>query len=223
MTKRKSKKKNAAGGEEGRTGGGHTKTTLQLGALLGLWHLFTVHNKQVLKIFPFPMNVTTLQFAVGTASALLMWTTGILKRPKVSSAQIASILPLAIVHTMANLLTNMSPGKVAVSFTHVDKAHRDLKRYSSFPVPLSSMILQLGQLLIPWVVLCLVPTVTFQSRNVMRGSLGAINLFSVVIVMSFLFLVPVTFLTEGVRVTPAALQSTGLNLKQILKRSIFAA
>jgi len=36
--------------------------------------------------------------------------------------QLAAILPLAIVHTMGNLFTNMSLGKVAVSFTHTIKA-----------------------------------------------------------------------------------------------------
>ena len=48
-------------------------------------------------------------------------------------SQLAAILPLAIVHTMANVFTNMSPGKVAVSFTHVDKAHRELKP-ATYPV-----------------------------------------------------------------------------------------
>ncbi|PUZ70184.1 hypothetical protein GQ55_2G206200 [Panicum hallii var. hallii] len=108
----------AAGGEA-RAGGGRAKTMLRLGALFVLWHLFTGtgYSKQVLKAFTYPINVTVVQFAVGTVVALLMWTTGILKRPKVSGKQPAAVLPLAIVHTMANLFTNMSPGKVAVSFT----------------------------------------------------------------------------------------------------------
>lgn len=38
------------------------------------------------------------------------------------SLQLAVILPLAAVHTMGNLFTNMSLGKVAVSFTHTIKA-----------------------------------------------------------------------------------------------------
>jgi hypothetical protein len=37
-------------------------------------------------------------------------------------SQLLAILPLAIVHTMGNLFTNMSLGKVAVSFTHTIKA-----------------------------------------------------------------------------------------------------
>ena len=35
--------------------------------------------------------------------------------------QVISILPLAAVHTLGNLLTNVSLGAVAVSFTHTIK------------------------------------------------------------------------------------------------------
>jgi hypothetical protein len=34
------------------------------------------------------MNITTVQFAVGTVVAFIMWITGILQRPKVSPAQV---------------------------------------------------------------------------------------------------------------------------------------
>jgi hypothetical protein len=37
-------------------------------------------------------------------------------------AQLLAILPLAMVHTLGNLFTNVSLGKVAVSFTHTIKA-----------------------------------------------------------------------------------------------------
>jgi len=36
--------------------------------------------------------------------------------------QISSIYPLAIIHVLGNVLTNVSLGKVAVSFTHTVKA-----------------------------------------------------------------------------------------------------
>lgn len=38
-----------------------------------------------------------------------------------SSLQVLSVLPLAAVHTLGNLLTNVSLGQVAVSFTHTIK------------------------------------------------------------------------------------------------------
>ncbi|TVU09040.1 hypothetical protein EJB05_42480 [Eragrostis curvula] len=228
--------------------------TLQLGALFGLWYLFNIYfniyNKQVLKALPYPINITTVQFAVGTVIALFMWITGILKRPKISGAQLLAILPLAIVHTMGNLFTNMSLGKVAVSFTHTIKAMEPF-----FSVLLSALFL--GELPTPWVVLSLLPivggvglaslteasfnwagfwsamasNVTFQSRNVLskklmvkkEESLDNINLFSIITVMSFFLLAPVTLLTEGVKVSPAFVQSAGLNLQTIYTRSLIAA
>uniref|UniRef100_A0A0E0LZG7 Sugar phosphate transporter domain-containing protein n=1 Tax=Oryza punctata TaxID=4537 RepID=A0A0E0LZG7_ORYPU len=244
----------AAAGEAGAEEGGGLAKTLQLGALFGLWYLFNIYfniyNKQVLKVFPYPINITNVQFAVGTVIALFMWITGILKRPKISGAQLAAILPLAMVHTMGNLFTNMSLGKVAVSFTHTIKAMEPF-----FSVLLSALFL--GEMPTPFVVLSLVPivggvalaslteasfnwagfwsamasNVTFQSRNVLskklmvkkEESLDNINLFSIITVMSFFLLAPVTLLTEGVKVTPTVLQSAGLNLKQIYTRSLIAA
>ncbi|TKW32498.1 hypothetical protein SEVIR_2G172000v4 [Setaria viridis] len=244
----------AAAQEAGEEAGGGLAKTLQLGALFGLWYLFNIYfniyNKQVLKVLPYPINITTVQFAVGTAIAMFMWITGILKRPKISGAQLLAILPLAIVHTMGNLFTNMSLGKVAVSFTHTIKAMEPF-----FSVLLSAIFL--GELPTPWVVLSLLPivggvalaslteasfnwagfwsamasNVTFQSRNVLskklmvkkEESLDNINLFSIITVMSFCLLAPVTLLTEGVKVSPAVLQSAGLNLKQIYTRSLIAA
>lgn len=50
--------------------------------------------------------------------------------------QLAAILPLALVHTLGNLFTNMSLGKVAVSLTHTIKAMEPF-----FSVILSAMFL----------------------------------------------------------------------------------
>ncbi|XP_047341768.1 phosphoenolpyruvate/phosphate translocator 1, chloroplastic-like [Impatiens glandulifera] len=229
-------------------------STLQLGALFGMWYLFNIYfniyNKQVLKVFPFPITVTTVQFAVGSVLVILMWTLNLYKRPKISGAQLVAILPLAIVHTLGNLFTNMSLGKVAVSFTHTIKAMEPF-----FSVILSAMFL--GEMPSPWIVASLLPivggvalasmteasfnwagfwsamasNVTNQSRNVLskkfmvkkEESLDNITLFSIITIMSFILLAPVTFFTEGVKVTPAYMQSAGLNVKQLYIRSFIAA
>ncbi|XP_059641362.1 phosphoenolpyruvate/phosphate translocator 1, chloroplastic-like [Cornus florida] len=229
-------------------------STLQLGALFGLWYLFNIYfniyNKQVLKVFPFPVTVTTVQFAVGTVLVIFMWTFNLYKRPKISGSQLAAILPLAVVHTLGNLFTNMSLGKVAVSFTHTIKAMEPF-----FSVILSAMFL--GEIPTPWVVSSLVPIVggvalasmteasfnwagfwsamasnlTNQSRNVLskkfmvkkEESLDNITLFSIITIMSFFLLAPVTLFMEGVKVTPSYLQSAGLNVKQVYIRSFIAA
>ena len=100
--------------------------TALLGGLFAAWYAFNIwfniYNKQVLKVFPFPLSCTTLQFAVGSALAALMWLFRLHPAPKVDKALIKAVLPLAAVHTLGNLLTNVSLGAVAVSFTHTIKA-----------------------------------------------------------------------------------------------------
>ncbi|XP_048136593.1 phosphoenolpyruvate/phosphate translocator 1, chloroplastic-like [Rhodamnia argentea] len=242
--------------DEGEKSGGLGKT-MELGLLFGLWYLFNIYfniyNKQVLKVFHYPSNVTLAQFAVGSVLVIVMWTFNLYKRPKLSRSQLLAILPLAVVHTMGNLFTNVSLGKVAVSFTHTIKAMEPF-----FSVILSAMFL--GEMPTIWVVSSLVPIVggvalasmteasfnwagfwsamasnlTNQSRNVLskkvmvkkEESLDNITLFSIITMMSFVLLFPVTYFTEGLKFTPAYLQSMaqqGFNVQQMLTRSFLAA
>lgn len=241
---------NAGEGEKS----GNLAKTLQLGLLFGLWYIFNIYfniyNKQVLKVFHYPITVTVVQFAVGTVLISLMWIFNLYKRPKVSGAQLAAILPLAMVHTLGNLFTNMSLGKVAVSFTHTIKASEPF-----FSVVLSAMFL--GELPTLWVVGSLMPIVggvalasvteasfnwagfwtamasnlANQSRNVLskkvmvnkEDSMDNITLFSIITIMSFILLAPVAVFMEGVKFTPAYMQSAGLNVQEVAVRSLFAA
>ncbi|XP_047946073.1 triose phosphate/phosphate translocator, non-green plastid, chloroplastic-like [Salvia hispanica] len=228
--------------------------TLVLGSLFGLWYLFNIYfniyNKQVLKAFHYPMTVTLVQFAVGSVLVLTMWTLNLYKRPNISGSQLAAILPLAMVHTLGNLFTNMSLGKVAVSFTHTIKAMEPF-----FSVVLSAMFL--GEFPTLWVVSSLMPIVggvalasmteasfnwagfwsamasnlTNQSRNVLskkfmvkkEDSLDNITLFSIITIMSFFLMAPIAFFMEGFKLTPSYLQATGVNVNQLYTRSLIAA
>lgn len=229
------------------------KKTLLLGSLFGLWYLFNIYfniyNKQVLKAYPLPMTITNFQFLVGTIIVLFMWSTGLHKKPRITGSQLMAILPLACVHTMGNLFTNMSLGRVAVSFTHTIKAMEPF-----FSVLLSALFL--GETPNPLVVASLAPIVggvalasmtetsfnwagfwsamasnlTFQSRNVLskklmvkkEESLDNINLFSIITIMSLFLLAPVTLFFEGVKFTPAYMQSAGLDVKVIALRALVA-
>lgn len=204
----------------------------------------------MLKVYHLPLTVSTLQFAVGTLLVAFMWGFNLYKRPKVSATQLAAILPMALVHTLGNVFTNMSLGKVAVSFTHTIKASEPF-----FSVILSAMFL--GEMPTAWVVGSLVPVVggvalasateasfnwvgfwsamasnlTNQSRNVLskklmvnkEESMDNITLFSIITVMSFLLSAPVAILMEGVKFTPTYLQSAGLNVNEVYIRSLLAA
>ncbi|KAF6155309.1 hypothetical protein GIB67_019835 [Kingdonia uniflora] len=140
---------------------------------------------QVLKHFPFPVTITTFQFAIGTTLVLFMWIFNLHKRPKITSAQLVEIFPLAIVHTMGNLFTNMSLGKVVVSFTHTIKAMKPF-----FLILLSAMFLG-------------------------EKSMDNITLFSVIAIMSLFLLTPVALFMEGIKFTPTYLQAAGLNAKDV--------
>ncbi|KAL1532976.1 phosphoenolpyruvate/phosphate translocator 1, chloroplastic-like [Salvia divinorum] len=228
--------------------------TLVLGLLFALWGIFNVYfniyNKQVLKAFHYPVTISLVQFGFGTIVVALMWAFNLYKRPKLSGAQLAAILPLAVVHTLGNLFTNMSLGKVSVSFTHTVKAMEPF-----FSVILSSMFL--GELPTILVVSSLFPVVggvalasmtevsfnwagfwsamasnlSNQSRNVLskkmmvkkEESLDNVTLFSIITVMSFILNIPVALFMEGVKFTPSYLQAAGLNVNEIYTRSLLAA
>lgn len=232
---------NADGGAETETAAASSSgliTSFQLVGMFGLWYLlniyFNIFNKQVLRVFPFPSTVTAFQFGCGSLLVLLMWGFNLHPRPKITRSQFAAILPLAIAHAMGNLLTNVSLGKVAVSFTHTIKAMEPF-----FTVLLSALFL--GESPSLWVLSSLVPIVggvalvsltevsfnwlgfcsamasnlTNQSRNVLskkfmvnkeEEALDNINLFSVITLICFILLVPAAVLIDGVKFTPSYLQ-----------------
>ncbi|XP_047263554.1 phosphoenolpyruvate/phosphate translocator 2, chloroplastic isoform X2 [Capsicum annuum] len=189
----------------------------------------------VLKAFPFPATVTAFQFGCGTLLILFMWGFRLHPIPKISKSQFKAIFSLAAIHTMGNLLTNISLGRVAVSFTHTIKATEPF-----FTVLLSALFLAERPSL--WIVSSLVPIVggaalasmteasfnwigfgsamasnlTNQSRNLFskkfmvkdEEALDNINLFSIITIISFIVLVPVAILMEG-KLTPSYLQHAG--------------
>lgn len=47
---------------------------------------------QVLKVYPYPVTVTLIQFAVGTVLVLFMWGFNLYKRPKISGTQVVTMI-----------------------------------------------------------------------------------------------------------------------------------
>ncbi|KAL3833143.1 hypothetical protein ACJIZ3_007879 [Penstemon smallii] len=230
--------------------------TLQLGSMFLIWYLlniyFNIFNKQVLKVFPFPATVTAFQSGCGTVLILLMWALNLHPKPKVSRSQFTVIFLLALGHTLGNLLTNISLGKVAVSFTHTIKAMEPF-----FTVVLSAMLI--GERPSLWVVSSLVPIVggvalasfteasfnwigfgsamasnlTNQTRNVFskkfmvkkEESLDNINLFSIITIISFLLLTPIAVFMEGAKFSPSYLQNVanqGLSVKELCIKALLS-
>jgi solute carrier family 35, member E1 len=105
----------------------------------------------VLTAFHFPITCTAYQFLVGSVLGL-GWFLASGTKIDTSKATMKAVLPLAVVHTIGNLLTNVSLGMVAVSFTHTIKAMEPL-----FSVLLSALFL--GQPVDPLVLATLVPII----------------------------------------------------------------
>jgi len=230
-----------AGGEGDQAGKQSMIQTATLGLLFAGWYAFNIQfnlwNKVVLKTVPLPLTCTLVQFAVGTLFAAAMYLSGLKKAPKIGKEVLIGVLPLAAVHTLGNVFTNLSLSAVAVSFTHTIKAMEPL-----FSVLLSALFLGVPPTLLT--VLSLLPIVggvalasfteasfsmwgfgtamlsnlTFQSRNVLskklmisKGGMDNIDLFSVITAMSFVLLLPFAlWADQGFNLTPAALAARGV-------------
>lgn len=99
---------------------------LLLTGLFAVWYwantVFNVYNKQVLKVFPYPVTCTLVQFVVAGGFMALLWLVRVKKPPRMNRIMMRYSLPLAVLHAAGFLLTNMSLGKVSVAFTHTVKS-----------------------------------------------------------------------------------------------------
>lgn len=53
------------------------------------WLGSAARHAQVLKVFPYPITITTFQFLVGAVVVQLMWLFGLYKRPNVTKEQVS--------------------------------------------------------------------------------------------------------------------------------------
>ncbi|KAF2308501.1 hypothetical protein GH714_010072 [Hevea brasiliensis] len=204
----------------------------------------------VLKVYPFPATVSAFQSGCGTVMIIIMWALNLYHRPKLTSSQLTAILPLAVIHTLGNLLMNVSLGKVAVSFTHTIKAVEPFftvlfaalflgeRPYfwalsSLVPIVCGVALASFTEASFNWIGFCsaMASNVTNQSRNVLskkfmvdkEEKLDNINLFSVITIISFILLVPTAIFLDGYKFTPSYLQSAanqGLNVRELCLRSL---
>lgn len=74
------------------SGGNRLLNILEMGSLFAFWILFNIYfniyNKQVLKVYHFPLTVSTIQFAIGTLLVAFMWGFNLYKRPRLCGAQV---------------------------------------------------------------------------------------------------------------------------------------
>jgi len=100
--------------------------TVQVGTYFALWYLFNIgyniYNKQALNVLAYPWTVATLQMATGIFYFVPLWVLGIRKAPKLSMADIKTLIPIALCHTGVHVGAVIALGAGAVSFAHIVKA-----------------------------------------------------------------------------------------------------
>jgi solute carrier family 35 protein E1 len=99
---------------------------LKIGVYFVTWWtlnvVFNIYNKKVLNVFPFPWLTSTLSLAAGVAIMSLSWLTGLAEKPDVDADFWKALAPVALAHTIGHVAATISMSKVAVSFTHIIKS-----------------------------------------------------------------------------------------------------
>ncbi|KAK6946864.1 Sugar phosphate transporter domain [Dillenia turbinata] len=184
--------------------------------------IFNIYNKKVLNAFPYPWLTSTLSLATGSLMMLISWITGVAETPKTDLQFWKTLFPVAVAHTIGHVAATVSMSKVAVSFTHIIKSGEP-----AFSVLVSRFLLGetfppgVYMSLIPIIGGCALTALTelnfnmigfmgamisnlaFVFRNIfskrgMKGkSVGGMNYYACLSMLSLLILTPFAIAMEG--------------------------
>jgi solute carrier family 35 protein E1 len=94
--------------------------------LVVLWYAgntaYNIYNKNALNMLDAHWFVASAQLAVGIVISLLMWATGFRKVPNLTSADMASCIPIGLFACLAHCGTVLASAVGAVSFAQIVKA-----------------------------------------------------------------------------------------------------
>ncbi|XP_010276000.1 PREDICTED: glucose-6-phosphate/phosphate translocator 2, chloroplastic-like [Nelumbo nucifera] len=199
---------------------------LKIGIYFAIWWalnvVFNIYNKKVLNAFPYPWLTSTLSLATGSLMMLISWATRIAEAPKTDLDFWKTLFPVAVAHTIGHVAATVSMSKVAVSFTHIIKSGEP-----AFSVLVSRFLLgetfpaAVYLSLLPIIGGCALAAVTelnfnmtgfmgamisnlaFVFRNIfskrgMKGkSVGGMNYYACLSMLSLLILTPFAIAVEG--------------------------
>jgi len=184
-----------------------------------------------------------MQLGVGLLYLIPVWGLGLRKAPKLSGANLKNLSPIASMHGIGHLMTVVSLGAGAVSFTHIVKAAEPLfssaasaiflGQFFALPVYLSLLpvvigvaLASLGELSFSWVSFlnAMGSNTAFAMRAVFSKkamgtpqgeNMNAANLYGVLTILSFIGLLPLALAWEGPKLAAgwAAAAAAGLTAK----------
>jgi len=197
----------------------------------------------------FPFFCTSVYLGVCGLAGVVAWTTGLVKKPKVTKEQLVAFIPLAICHLLSNILMMVSLGNVPVSFTHTIKAcepfvmvltsylvlgFRPPKRLvlSLVPVMLGVSIASATEVCFNWIGFgaAMASNVASALRNVYtkarlgdsRGDVSSFDLLAIVSLMACAMLAPMALIIEGPALTPAAMAAHGIEWGPMVQKVVMA-
>ncbi|XP_019192973.1 PREDICTED: glucose-6-phosphate/phosphate translocator 2, chloroplastic-like [Ipomoea nil] len=206
-----------------------TAQKMKIGVYFATWWalnvVFNIYNKKVLNAFPFPWLTSTLSLAAGSLMMLVSWATRVAETPKTDLHFWKALFPVAVAHTIGHVAATVSMSKVAVSFTHIIKSGEPALSVlvssfflgETFPLPVYLSLLPIigGCSLAAVTELnfnltgfmgAMVSNVAFVFRNIfskqgMKGrSVGGMNYYACLSMLSLLILTPFAIAVEGPQV-----------------------
>lgn len=186
---------------------------------------YNIGNKSVLNALPLPWTAATVELFFGFPYVLFLWGTGIRKAPKLSFDNIKTLSSQAVFLAATHVAGVVSFGAGAISFTHIVKATEPvwsaliLAGFGEFlpiPVYLSLVPIMGGvamasmkELSFTWIAFIAGAISAFTSaakailsKKVLDGkplgeNLTPANMFAVLTILGFLFILPISLMIEG--------------------------
>jgi len=187
---------------------------------------YNIGNKRVLNALPIPWTAATAELFFGFPYVAILWTTGLRKAPRLSLDNIKTLTSQAFFLAATHVAGVISFGAGAISFTHILKATEPVwsalilamgfKEFLPMPVYLSLVpiiggvgLASLKELSFSWLgftagTISAVTSATkaILSKKVLDGkplgeNLTPQNMFAVLSILGFLFILPPSLLIEG--------------------------
>lgn len=210
---------------------------------------YNIGNKRVLNALPIPWTAATIELFFGFPYVALLWSTGLRKTPKLSLADIKKLSSQAFFLAATHVAGVISFGAGAISFTHILKATEPVwsalilavgfKEFLPLPVYLSLIpilggvgLASMKELSFTWLSFFAgtISAVTsaskaILSKKVLDGkplgeNLTPENMFAVLTILGFLFVLPPSLILEGpskVSAAWTAALAAGYTKAQLLK------
>lgn len=214
---------------------------------------YNIYNKKALNIVDLPWTMALIQLFAGIPYVMLLWATGLRKAPVLNKENIKNLTPSALCHLGTHVGAVLSLGAGAVSFTHIVKASEPvvsallsavfLKQFLPIPVYISLLpviggvgLASLKELSFSWLAFgtAMMSNVASASRAILsKGlmskpigeNLNAPNLYAVLTIIAFAFLLPMSLVIESPATIKAAVDAAvagGTSLSSLASISILS-